>query len=139
MTSTDSDGDKSPVKRHHAQQRVHEIKTGNASPKDPNNAMTLHWKAPASMLGYLVLGIGFALAHHLYWSSLAGTLVSSDTDQEWSARYGIAAAFLAQSALTLAVGAAYTQRIWVTVKRKFMTLSGLDKFFSLQSDVCSAF
>lgn len=89
------------------------------------------------MVGYLLLGIGFALGHHFYWSSLDGTVVPSDTDQEWSSRLGIAAAFLTQSALTLAVGAAYTQRIWVTVKRKPLTLSGLDKVFSLQSDIFS--
>lgn len=99
MTPNDSDWDNSPVKRHYAQQQVHEIKTGNT-----NSARTLHWKATTSMVEYLVLGIGFALAHHPYWSSLDGTLVPSDTDQEGSSRYGIAAAFLAQSALTLAVG-----------------------------------
>lgn len=134
MTPNDSDGDRSPMKQHRVHQQVDEI--DNTSPQQ-TEAGTLHWKAPVAMVAYLLFGIGFALGHHFYWNSLDGTLVPSDTDQEWSSRAGIAAAFLAQSALCLAVGAAYTQRIWVTVKQKPMTLSGLDKVFSLQSDIFS--
>lgn len=100
-----------------------------------SKAWGIHWRAPTLMVAYLLLGIGFALGHHFYWSSLEGTVVPSETDQEWSQRLGIAAAFIAQSALTLAVGVAYTQRIWVSVKRRPLTLSGLDKVFSLQDDI----
>lgn len=101
----------------------------------PSKVWKIHWRAPVLMVGYLLLGTGFALGHHFYWYSLHDTVVPSETDQEWSQRLGIAAAFIAQSLLTLAVGVAYTQRVWVSVKRRPLTLGGLDKVFSLQDDV----
>lgn len=91
------------------------------------------------ILGYLLLGVGFALGHHFYWMSLDGTVVPSEADQEWAKRFGIAFAFLTQSALTMSVGMAYTQRVWVTVKQNPMTLRGLDRVFSLQDDIFAFF
>lgn len=99
----------------------------------------IHWKVPSSMLGYLVLGIGFALGHHFYWQSLDGKQVDSETEQEWAQRYGIVFAFLAQSALCLSVGVAFVQRVWLTIRRKPMELRNLDKAFSLKSDVFAFF
>lgn len=116
--------------KQHASQQITQV------PSDANGKVfPVHWRAPTMMVGYLLVGIGFALGHHLYWYSLEGTVVPSETDQEWSKRLGIAAAFIAQSTLTLAVGVAYTQRVWLSVKRRPMTLSGLDNGFSLQDDV----
>lgn len=127
------------MKRHPAQ-KIIDVSQSNSGGKSNTHvkngkAWRIHWRAPVLMVGYLVLGIGFALGHHFYWYSLDGAVVPSQTDQEWSQRYGIAAAFLAQSTLTLAVGVAYTQRVWVSVKRRPLTLSGLDKVFSLQDDI----
>ncbi|PSR79068.1 hypothetical protein BD289DRAFT_375946 [Coniella lustricola] len=99
----------------------------------------IHWKAPLFILGYLLVGIGFALGHHFYWRSLDGSLVDTQRDQEWAQRYGIAFAFLAQSALTLSVGVAYTQRVWLTVKQNAFKLGTLDRLFSLQNDLFGFF
>lgn len=86
-----------------------------------------------------MLGLGFVLAHHFYWMSLDGSLVKSQTDQEWAQRFGIAFASLSQSALTLSVGVAYTQRAWLTMKQSAFKLRSLDKVFSLQNDVFAFF
>lgn len=124
------DSTPSYTEQHPSQQQITQV------PSDANGKVVpLHWRAPTMMVGYLLVGIGFALGHHLYWNSLEGTVVPSETDQEWSKRLGIVAAFIAQSTLTLAVGVAYTQRVWLSVKRRPMTLSSLDKVFSLQEDV----
>lgn len=128
---THVDGLPSPVRSHPA--------ADGAGPDAPSARSQrkggVNWRAPTLMVVYLVVGLCFAVGHHVYWFSLHDTVVPSQTDQEWSQRLGIAAAFLAQSALTLAVGVAYTQRIWVAVRRRPWTLAGLDKIFALQDDL----
>lgn len=112
---------------------------GSAEGEQKKATWKIHWRAPVLIVGYLALGVGFALGHHFYWMSLDGTVVDSETDQEWAKRYGIAFAFLAQSTMTLSVGVAYTQRVWVTVKKNSMTLRSLDRVFSLQDDIFAFF
>lgn len=85
------------------------------------------------MIGLFVVGIALALGHHFYYQSLNGTLVTSDTRQEWAIRIGTAFAFLTHSSLVASAGTAYAQRLWVTVKRKQFRLEALDNIFSLQS------
>ena len=36
----------------------------------------IHWSAPASMIGALIAGVASAIAHHLFYRSLAGTNVA---------------------------------------------------------------
>lgn len=102
-------------------------------------AWKIHWMTPSLMFGYLVLGIAFALCHHFYWQSLDGQLVTSQAEQEWAQRFGLVLAFMAQSTFTLAVGVAFVQRTWLTVKDKPMKLGSLDKAFSLRSDISAFF
>lgn len=113
--------------------------SGTAKPVSNTATWQIHWRAPALMFGYLLVGVGFALGHHLYWMSLDGTPVPSETDQQWAQRLGVALAFLTQSLLCLSVGVAYTQRVWVTVKKNAMTLRSLDRLFSLQEDIFAFF
>lgn len=99
----------------------------------------IHWRAPTLILGLLAVGIALALGHHFYYRSLNGTAVSSDTRQEWALRIGTAFAFLTQSSLVASAGVAYTQRVWVTVKKKGFRLRTLDNIFSLQNTLWSFF
>jgi len=91
------------------------------------------------MIGLFVVGIVLALGHHFYYQSLDGTVVSSDTRQEWALRVGTAFAFLTHSSLVASAGTAYAQRLWVTVKGKQFRLEALDNIFSLQSSPFSFF
>ncbi|KAG8157592.1 hypothetical protein KVR01_012634 [Diaporthe batatas] len=97
-------------------------------------AWRIHWRAPALMIGLFVVGIVLATGHHFYYQSLDGTIVSSDTRQEWALRAGTAFAFLTHSSLVASAGTAYVQRLWVTVKRKQFRIGAIDNIFSLQSN-----
>lgn len=107
--------------------------------KQKTTTWQIHWRAPTLILGLLALGIALALGHHFYYQSLSGTVVSSDTRQEWALRFGTAFAFLTQSSLVASAGVAYTQRVWVTVKKKAFPLRTLDNVFSLQNALWSFF
>lgn len=117
--------------------------TGNSGQASQNTQMTttwqIHWRAPTLILGLLGVGIALALGHHFYYQSLSGTVVSSNTRQEWALRFGSAFAFLTQSSLVASAGVAYTQRVWVTVKKKAFPLRTLDNIFSLQNTLWSFF
>lgn len=99
----------------------------------------IHWRAPALIAGLLFAGIALALGHHFYYMSLNGTVVSSDTRQEWALRFGSAFAFLTQSSLVASAGVSYTQRLWVTVKKRAFPLKTLDNVFSLPSTIFAFF
>ena len=94
----------------------------------------INWREPVLMAGFLIAGIALALGHHFYYRSLDGTVVSSDTRQEWALRFGTAFAFLTHTLLVASAAVAYTQRVWVTVKRKHFRLETLDNVFSLQAN-----
>lgn len=117
--------------------------TGNSGHVSQNTQVTttwqLHWKAPALILGLLAIGIALALGHHFYYQSLSGAIVSSETRQQWALRFGTAFAFLTQSCLVASAGVAYTQRVWVAVKRSPFRLRTLDNVFSLQTTLWSFF
>lgn len=116
---------------------------GNSGQFSQNTQKTttwqIHWRAPTLILGLLAVGIALALGHHFYYQSLNETTVSSDTRQEWALRFGTAFAFLTQSSLVASAGVSYTQRVWVTVKKKAFPLRTLDNIFSLQNTLWSFF
>lgn len=94
----------------------------------------VHWGSPTLMAFLLVAGVAFALGHHLHYNSLNDTLVSSQQSQQWAIRIGTGLAFLSKASLAASVGVAYTQRLWVSVKKRNMSLENLDKAFSLTTD-----
>lgn len=99
----------------------------------------IYWRSPALMTFFLVAGIAFALGHHFHYQSLDGTEVSSETKQQWAIRIGTGFAFLCKASLVGSVGVAYTQRLWVTVKKRYLSLQNLDDAFSLTTDPFSFF
>lgn len=99
----------------------------------------IYWRSPALMTFFLVAGIAFALGHHFHYQSLDGTEVSSETKQQWAIRIGTGFAFLCKASLVGSVGVAYTQRLWVTVKKRSLSLQNLDDAFSLTTDPFSFF
>ncbi|KAI9774363.1 MAG: hypothetical protein M1840_004257 [Geoglossum simile] len=87
------------------------------------------------MVGCLLLGIVVALLHHFYYRYLNGKAAQDHQhQQQWASRIGIGLAFVTKMFLALAVAAAYTQCIWKTARRKFISLNGLDAMFSATSD-----
>ncbi|KAF2141994.1 uncharacterized protein K452DRAFT_308403 [Aplosporella prunicola CBS 121167] len=99
--------------------------------------VTINWKAPAWMGTAFILGAAFSIAHHVFYKSLDNTLVTSQAHQEFAIRIGTGLTFLTKSFFTAAVGAAFVQYFWVTVKKKHISVSGLDEILSLTTDPTS--
>ncbi|TLD20766.1 hypothetical protein PspLS_08551 [Pyricularia sp. CBS 133598] len=94
---------------------------------------------PAIILLFFVIGVGAAVGHHLYYRSLHGREVSSEQEQQWAIRIGTGLAFSAKVALVASVVLAYTQRLWVTVRKRSFKLQNLDDAFSLPNSPLSFF
>ncbi|KAL1638906.1 hypothetical protein SLS58_008491 [Diplodia intermedia] len=103
----------------------------------PQAQWGVHWKSPTLMLSLFIFGIGCCIAHHFFYQSLDGAAVESSISQEWAVRIGIGLAFLAKASLAASVGVAFTQRLWVTLRTKPISLRGLDNVFSLAVDPTS--
>ena len=82
----------------------------------------------------LSVAVGFVLGHHFYYQSLKDTVVLSEDQQSWSIRLGTGAAVLTKTALVALIGIAAVQRIWATLRRKAMTLRGIDGMFGIMGD-----
>lgn len=91
----------------------------------------IHWFLPSSMVGLLLLGFLGAVAHHLFYQSLNGKVAK---DQLMMVRIGTALAFFTKAMLVGSVIIAYRQRIWDTMRRKPLTLKGIDGLFAVVED-----
>lgn len=118
------------------------VSTHDAMPKSQVE-WGLHWKAPIKMVGLLIGGAGVAVGHHFYYQSLDGKHVATrDSDwnlqsQQWQLRYGTAFAFFAKTCLAASISVAYQQHIWTTMKRKSISISGIDATFGAINDLFS--
>lgn len=113
--------------------------SSGAKSVSPRSQWGIHWKSPALMLSLFVFGILAGIAHHIYYQSLHDTNVESTTTQQWAIRIGTGLAFLAKAALAASVGVAFSQRIWVTLRSKPVSLHAMDDLFSLTVDPTSFF
>jgi hypothetical protein len=97
----------------------------------------VHWLAPTTMLGSLILGLGFAIGHHGFYNSLQGNpiptnsyrLIGQDfSKQQINIFVGNAFAFAAKIFFTLSITSAYIQLFWRYMKsvKQSPTLTELD-------------
>lgn len=100
---------------------------------------TIHWHAPTAMLAALLLSLVFAIAHHFFYSNLAGQVVPSSrysigvitvSPQQVNIAAGTAFAFLVSSCFTTAIAVAYTQVFWTSTYGRPVQLLALDTVFS---------
>ena len=87
-----------------------------------------------AMLSCCVLGLVFALSHHLFYRHLDATVVKTKNDQEWALRFGNAFALIVKTALIATISIAYTQHIWTVVRRKAVTVEGIDAIIAASND-----
>ncbi|KAL3478958.1 hypothetical protein BJX99DRAFT_93954 [Aspergillus californicus] len=99
----------------------------------------IHWRMPTAMCSCWLLGIGLAIGHHFYYASLDGTLVGSQSQQEWSSRIGTGLAFLTKTFLTTAVGIACVQNLWWILRLKAVRLSTLDSMWDIRGSIFNFF
>ncbi|KAF5584024.1 uncharacterized protein FSUBG_12938 [Fusarium subglutinans] len=93
--------------------------------------MAVHKLTPVLMTGSLFLGLVLAIGHHLYYHYLDGRIVKTQNQQEWFLRVGTGIAFLARALLSAAVGFAYTQILWRTLRSKSVTIEGVNSLFGV--------
>jgi hypothetical protein len=91
----------------------------------------VHWTTPAIIASLFVAGVVGAVGHHLFYAHLNG---KPATEQLKMVRYGTALAFFVKSTLVSTVIVCYRQRIWHTLRRKAMTINGIDGLFSATED-----
>jgi hypothetical protein len=79
----------------------------------------------------LFLGLLLALGHHFYYNYLNGRIVESQSQQQWFLRAGTGLAFLVRAFLSAAVGIAYTQILWRTLRSRSITIQGVNSLFGI--------
>lgn len=89
-------------------------------------------KSYVTMLGLLGVAIATAFGQHAYYNYLNDSEVSAiPFSQSWAIRIGNAFAFLFKTCLVSAVGVAFCQGFWYSVRRNAIRLSGLDSMFGV--------
>jgi hypothetical protein len=83
------------------------------------------------MTGSLLSGLALAFGHHLFYDYLNNRIVQSQDQQEWFLRIGTGMAFLARALLSAAIGIAYVQILWRTLRSKSVTINGIDSLFGV--------
>lgn len=102
---------------------------------DTNNVeWGIYWVTPASVILLFVLGTMSAIGHHFHYSALHGTSVGSETAQRWASWIGSGFSFFTKVTLTAAIGISRTQWVWMTLRKKWLTLRGIDAVFGVTSD-----
>lgn len=90
-----------------------------------NDGSSFHWKTPSAIVASLLCGVAFALGHHFWYLSLAGTeaptgnynfATASLSKQQLHLAVGTALAFLVKSSLVAAISTAYLQFVWRTAE-----------------------
>jgi hypothetical protein len=94
---------------------------------------TTRWQW-SSMILTTLAGFILAILHHVYYTTLNNSVAGSSSRQQWSINIGTAFAFSVVALFKTASGTAYQQYIWRTVKRKSISIGGLDNLFALTSD-----
>lgn len=99
------------------------------------------------MIVFMLAGVGFALGHHFFYNSLRGVEVAPDdgkwnwntSSQEWKTRYGTALAFISKTTMTVAIGFAYQEHLWRTLRKKSVSIAGIDAAFAANDNALSFF
>ncbi|KAI1630842.1 hypothetical protein F4809DRAFT_654490 [Biscogniauxia mediterranea] len=81
---------------------------------------------------FFLFGVLCAIAHHIFYSFLDGRPADN---QMIMLRYGTVLAFAAKAGLVAAIGVAFKQRIWTTVRSKLLSVAALDSLFAATEDV----
>ncbi|KAH0562446.1 hypothetical protein GP486_002860 [Trichoglossum hirsutum] len=96
-----------------------------------NDLWGIRWWTPFSMIGLFVLGVAGAISHHVFYSSLHGHEAKNQLEK---VRYGTAMAVFTKATLVGSVVVAYQQRIWYTLRRKALSMRGINSLFTVADD-----
>ncbi|CAK7231223.1 hypothetical protein SBRCBS47491_007858 [Sporothrix bragantina] len=124
----------------------------------PPPTLGVHWLSPAVAIVLFVASFLFALGHDLYNSHLNGKLadtstgltgllgtkidafIKSDSDyQTWAIRIGTGLTNLSTTALSKLIALIAAQQAWFTLRRKAMSIDGIDHMFGVLDDPLAIF
>lgn len=94
----------------------------------------IHWYTPVSIVILLLVGTSTAITHHLINTSLHDQAVGDAVQQRWTSWIGSGLGFLTKVTLTAALGISRTQWVWLTLRKKWLTLNAIDSLFGVISD-----
>ena len=86
------------------------------------------------MIGSLLLGVAFALAHHFFYRYCNGREANQHLPQQWVTRGGTAFAFVVKMFLAICTGTAYVQQCWLSMQSHPNTVKRVDAIFSILSN-----
>ena len=92
----------------------------------------LRWRSSWNMYVFFVFGVACAIGHHLFYNALDGKPADN---QILMLRYGTILAFGTKAGLCAAVVTAFRQRIWTTVRTRFLGIGMLDSLFAAPEDL----
>ncbi|XXG96238.1 hypothetical protein Hte_002519 [Hypoxylon texense] len=98
----------------------------------PTNRRWWHWQSAWSMYLSFLFGICCAIGHHIFYKTLDGRPA---VNQLAMLRYGAVLAFATKAGLVTAIVIAFKQRIWTTVRSKFLSVAALDSLFAATEDL----
>ena len=104
-------------------------------PREPRES--IHWMPPVwnpiwSMYLLFVLGIAFAVAHHVFYNSLDGRQAARQLEM---LRYGTVFAYLTKTFLVGSCVIAYRQQMWYTFRTGPLTVPTIDGLFAVVEDI----
>ncbi|RPA94298.1 hypothetical protein L873DRAFT_1837705 [Choiromyces venosus 120613-1] len=128
----------------HASSSLSESVRTDDSPVKGDDARPMHWMqalwatSPIVMMTVLfLLGIAFAVGHYAFYKSWRDNIVEENLQQEYIIRAGTAFAFLSKASLVGAVVVAHKQIAWDTVRKRAITVDGIDAMFVAPTDFTS--
>ncbi|KAL0639037.1 hypothetical protein Q9L58_001919 [Maublancomyces gigas] len=104
-------------------------------PADSNEVTRgIYRPTPVLIILLLLLGTAAAIGHHLFYSALHNTTVGNETRQRWTLWIGSGLSFLTKVCLTAAIAISRTQWLWLTLWKKWLTLTGIDAIFGVTTN-----
>lgn len=94
----------------------------------------IHWFTPASVILLFFLGTMAAIGHHFHYNALHYTTVGTEAQQRGASWIGSGLSFFTKVTLTAALGISRKQWVWLTLRKKWLTLRGIDAVFGVTSD-----
>ncbi|KAF3766897.1 hypothetical protein M406DRAFT_274340, partial [Cryphonectria parasitica EP155] len=89
--------------------------------------MRPRWHSSFTMYICFVFGFFCAVGHHIFYTRLNGQIANNQSEM---LRYGTFLAYATKASYGAAIVSAFKQRVWVTVRSRFMSISGLDSMFA---------
>ncbi|KAG8935845.1 hypothetical protein FRC02_006091 [Tulasnella sp. 418] len=90
------------------------------------------------MPAFLLAAVGVAAAHH-FFNRYLHSKTTETIPPVWAIRAGTAAAFAFKTVVAVAAGTAYVQRMWATLRKRTLTVEGIDALFGGASHVQNVF